>query len=575
MDIRKLLLNLRAIPVFALTGALTFPYVAEAVSIGEIALQSRLGEPLRGQIELVVESGEHVENSCLSLAAPDSTEEDTGNYLTKAKLSLKSEGTRQYVSIDSRTPFDYTFAKVRLQIKCPGTSKILKTLTIVPEFAPIDESAIRQISAEERATLLAQLNRWQIELAAIKLQLAQLNAVSSAVAISTTSQFSGAAPSAAPLPTAIPQEDHPKPSSAAKQPDIPQQVNSDQQNGLLIAFVLIVVTLALWQGLRRYTNSKSRVEIKPQREAIPVKIAASNSAPPQKITPSVVATPSPQVRIAPAEIIPAPSVSVPLNASSPESEVISFNSPPPQITGEENTEEDSMVEEAELYASHGRPAKAVEILQEIIKLHPSKASAWPLLLSIYSSLGKAAEFEKTAREFLQHHKDSPSWGNIQALGRTFDKNNPLYVDSSHNSDVPLSPDSTLPVRPVGDILMEMGILSKHELQTYLENFDPKKHGRFGGYLVTLKVITHAQLDQALLQQQGVDNEEKPGNLPSLQDMESFLADFDPKRDGSVSEFLAARNASTPEQLSKLFHSQGVSANTPQTDTPPPFDKEPT
>lgn len=41
---------------------------------------------------------------------------------------------------------------------------------------------------------------------------------------------------------------------------------------------------------------------------------------------------------------------------------------------------------------------------------------------------------------------------------------------------------------------------------------------------------------------------QPGSQPLLQDMENFLADFDPKRYGSVSEFLTSRNAITPEQL---------------------------
>ena len=41
---------------------------------------------------------------------------------------------------------------------------------------------------------------------------------------------------------------------------------------------------------------------------------------------------------------------------------------------------------------------------------------------------------------------------------------------------------------------------------------------------------------------------QPEALPSSQDTENFLTDFDPKRYGSVSEFLSSRNAITPEQL---------------------------
>ena len=41
---------------------------------------------------------------------------------------------------------------------------------------------------------------------------------------------------------------------------------------------------------------------------------------------------------------------------------------------------------------------------------------------------------------------------------------------------------------------------------------------------------------------------QPDALLSLQEMENFLADFDPKRYGSVNEFLTWRNGITPEQL---------------------------
>jgi hypothetical protein len=121
----------------------------------------------------------------------------------------------------------------------------------------------------------------------------------------------------------------------------------------------------------------------------------------------------------------------------------------------------------------------------------------------------------------------------------------------------------------------MGILSKQDLQNCLDDFDPKKHGRFGGYLVARKAITLAQLDQALLQQQGVGNEVKSGPLPSLQAMENFLADFDPKRDGSIGEFLASRNV-TPEQLSQMLpqlSSQKAEVQTQQADAPPSLNKD--
>lgn len=50
-------------------------------------------------------------------------------------MSLKTEGTRLFVAISSRAPFNDAFAKLRLQVKCPGTGSVIKTLTILPDLA--------------------------------------------------------------------------------------------------------------------------------------------------------------------------------------------------------------------------------------------------------------------------------------------------------------------------------------------------------------------------------------------------------------------------------------------------------
>jgi hypothetical protein len=676
MDIRKSHLRPHAIAAFVMATALAFPCVVEAVSIGEAVLQSRLGEPLLAQVDMTVGSGELIEDSCLSLAAPDPLEQDTSGYLTKANLSFKIEGKRQYVAISSRKPFNDAFARLRLQVKCPGTGSVIKTLTILPDMdasvpqapvtapnapaaaaaaaekssvpapsdahdiapatnqrdtlntqpdvekylanktvrpahkrhspfvriaskkqgrseifrlklsgEPIDESRIGKISAEERALLLArqklldaddqmasflamqhQVKQLQDELGEIKLKLTQLGINPSTAASSATAALAPlATPHTSPATgtTTGTQGNRPNPTIAVKQPVVQQ---NDLPDGLFAALGLVLVILALWLGLRYYTKIKS------QQDKEYILKPAGNTATTTKMAISPTANPSSQAKSAPAPVMVAPP-----KTSATRSEATTSPPPTSQKIDAEVSEEDSMLEEAGLYATHGRPAKAVEILQEIIKRSPAKTNAWTLLLSIYSSLAKAAEFEKTAREFLKHYPSSPSWGGIQALGRTFDQNNPLYVDNNGSlSTAPLLPNTANSHRPVGEVLVEMGILSKQDLQNCLDDFDPKKHGRFGGYLVARKAISLAQLDQALLQQQGVHNEAKPGATPSLQDMENFLADFDPKRDGSVGEFMASRKAFTPEQISQVLQqqsSQRAVAETTQTNEPRPLKKD--
>lgn len=149
MDIRKFFLASHAIMASAMIVALTFPSVAKAISIGEVVMQSKVGEPLFAQVDLVVGSGEHIENSCLALAPPDPLEDDASDYLTKANLSVKTEGARQYVVVSSRTPFNDAFAKLRLQIKCPGKGSIIKLLTILPDLVPDAQAPITAPVAAE------------------------------------------------------------------------------------------------------------------------------------------------------------------------------------------------------------------------------------------------------------------------------------------------------------------------------------------------------------------------------------------------------------------------------------------
>ena len=598
MCIRKLLITLHAITTLAMTAALTFPCVAQAVSIGDVVLQSRLGEPLLARVGLMVGRNERIEGSCLSLTAPDPRQEDSSNFLTEANLSLKTEGKRQYVNISSPKPFNDAFARLRLQVKCPGTRSITKTLTILPSAQtagkklvhpvsfrpklsgePIDESRTGKISAEKNAALLAQrkqleasflaiqnqLKQLENGLGEIKLQLTQLDASPSTAVSSAPVPLSANVPSAIQSVTV---DTRPPPTSVIpiKQPVMQQdnqEDNPDMPKGLFAALILGLAII--------YYKIKSRNGAKLLQDAKPILKPADDAGTAPKMAMPRIAKPPSQVQPSQVKSEHAPAAAVPPKASAARNTAVPVSQLPSQKIGEEMTGEDSILEEAELYVANGRLSKAVEILLEIIKRCPSKADAWTLLLSIYSSLGKAAEFESAAREFLRHHKASPSWSGIQVLGRTLDHDNPLYADhSSHISASPLLSDAQNLHRSIGDILMEMRVLSKREILKYLDDFDPKKHGRFGGYLVARKAITLAQLDQALLQQQGVHAEIKPVALPSLQDIENFLTDFDPRRHGSVGKFMVSRNAVTPEQLSQLLHQQssrGVADEPLQADDP--------
>lgn len=627
MNTAKYLLSIRLFAA-ALFVTLLLPHDASALSIGEITLQSKWGEPLQASVNLSLTENERIEDACLSLVQPETPEDNLSDYLTKVRLTIKTDGKRQFVAISSHRPFEELFARLRLQIKCPGMGAVTKTLTILPDLeesplatpvvitrdispesasvaaavdaekaqagitpgtlppknelpkrterkksrqaaqpanesrttarpprkgkdeAPlfrlklsgdtIDATQIGKISAEERELLLArqklldaddqtayflamqhQMKQLQDEIGAVKLRLAQLGA-SSAVAETQASQLQP---------------------PVEKQAITPHQQTVEKDNPTLryglIAAGLSLAVLALLLGLRRYTRARSQHAanlILEEPDSIQTDVPV---IPPHIVTPSIIKSAKPVSEDAPAP----PKIEHP--------------KPPHKKIEAQLPEVEMMMEEAELYAVHNRPDKAIEILRDIVRDHPLKTEAWLLLLSILSSLGKAAEFEQAARNLSKYHKGSSSWKEVQALGRTLDQNNPLYIDETSLAAAAISsPDTPAPPRRlVGDILVDMGALSLQEMKHYLNEFDPKLHGRFGGYLISRKVITHAQLDEALLQQQGVHAETKPASLPKLQDMENLLADFDPKLHGSVADYLASRNMTTAEQLNQALPQQ--------------------
>lgn len=545
---------------------------AHAISIGDAVLLSSLGEPLHAEVPLLTDAGETVADNCLSLAVPGTKQADSD--LTQAELALRTVNGRYYVDIRTRTSFNQPFASFRLQIQCPGKGSVARTLTILPDIdtapmqplrvdaapstaarriipqtaapatspqprrtsnirrhqppvrkpdaaqagtaaeAPfvfklsgsmLDTSRIAKTTSKQREALRAQ--RKQLEADELAIQLLarqyrerQLQHQAAAMQLKLGQLDS---------PHAVSEDKTAAPAPAAIAPAPQEQIteeldNLDLQRGLAILGLLLALVIP-WLGFRYYHRSKSR---------------------------------QPAAK------------------------------PHPAVTEHDDKETDDhmALEEAELYAIHGHPDKAIAILQDIVQQHPAEEDAWLLLFSIYSAHGKNREFENTAHTFHRLHPDSASWKMVQALGRTLELDNPLYAgDSKLGAAAPFLPHIALSKRrPLGKILVEMGLLTEQDMEIYLAGFDRKQHGRFGNYLVSRRQISHSQLNQALLKQQDDDG---GGKLPTLHDMESFLADFDPKRDGSIGEFLLSRKAITEAQLNKVQHQQSGSADSvPAADT---------
>lgn len=575
-------------------------------------MQSGLGEPLHAQVDLQLGPGEVIDASCLSLSEvkdAGSEAEGAGGFLPAGWIvSLDQFGRK--VEIRSHKPFNEPFAILRLKIKCRDMGSVSKTLNLLPEFGavpasqvaviatlgnanepssiadqngvarisgqpvtsgtpstlpfrktvpvagtetpskragnksekhntqlrlklsgePLDLSHIGKINAEDRELLLArqklmdeddqdarylsvlhQMKLMQEELGALKLRLAELEGGASSVA----------APQAVIAPTKSAPEN-----------------GSIWGSGLMLLGWLAAISLT-WMGLRYVAQNKSRV-LRPD--------ISTEELPAQ-----------PEIRI----LKPAAAVTPLIKHEKNAPMVHAVSAPPKQpdmpveIESPISKEESEVLEEAELYAVHGHPDKGVKILHEFVVQHPTSEKAWMLLLSICSSRGQVKAFESAARNFLRHNKSSPSWASIQVLGRTLDQVNPLYADENNlGTSTPLPPYfAQHKQRLIGDILVELNYLSSQDMENCLKDFDPKRHSRFGNYLVMRQQVNYAQLGEALMKQQAGGSALQLDTLPTLQQMEDLLKDFNPQRDGSVEEFLMTHKKSIAEYLAHSIESE--------------------
>jgi len=567
-----------------------------AVGIGKVTLLSSLGEPLHAQVDLQLGRGEIIEDSCLSLSAADEIAGNGLDRLSLSDLSAKLDPTKRKVEIVSRKAFIEPFAIFRLRIKCPDTGSVSKTLTLLPEPAPapahltaepviirtsalpqtivieapladapprpismpaaipqqeqsssavparrkktashrtnnvpqagksefrlkvsgepLDLSRIGKLSAEDRAIVLAQqklldeddqtarflamqnqVRLMQEELLTIRAKLAEMEKIASAVPPASPAAISVVAP--------------------------------QNWTYLILLAGVCAALLLTWLLIRHSARSKSRAWKTDFHETQEKVILPDTPAPHTDI-----ASYSPFETKVPATLT-------------------GINEMEKEIATLTNEEEVSVLEEAELYAIYGHADKAVKMLNEYIAQHPASENVWLLMFSIYSSGGQADDFEKAARIFQRNNQNSELWKTIQALGRTLDKDHSLYTDD----DAPQEVAPWLPYlskhkhRPLGDILVELGHISPEDMRNCLQDFNPKHHGRFGNYLLSKRLVSHAQLNEALLIQQGGSDTGLPSEgLPSLQQVENLLSGFDPEKDGSVEDYLMAHQADVAERL---------------------------
>lgn len=134
------------LPLFAVGGSLA-GMPASAIELGDMTVQSRLGQPLRASIAYVLGPQEMISNSCVSIGSGNSDNGFPG--IGQATLSV-ADGV---IRLTGKTPVREPMVATRIVVNCPSMVRLNReyTLFIDPVGRADDEAEpIRNTAAVER-----------------------------------------------------------------------------------------------------------------------------------------------------------------------------------------------------------------------------------------------------------------------------------------------------------------------------------------------------------------------------------------------------------------------------------------
>ncbi|MEE4163980.1 MAG: FimV/HubP family polar landmark protein, partial [Woeseiaceae bacterium] len=133
-------LGLPVIPALVIAGGINS---AQALELGDIEVQSRLGQPLRASIAYALAPNEQLADYCISLAR--SAEPGGVPGLSRAAISV-SKGR---ITISGDAPVTEPLLSARLSISCPYTAQITREYTLFVD--PSDVPAETRFAAAPQA----------------------------------------------------------------------------------------------------------------------------------------------------------------------------------------------------------------------------------------------------------------------------------------------------------------------------------------------------------------------------------------------------------------------------------------
>lgn len=132
-----------------LTTVAMAPAPSSAYSLGDIRVQSSLGQPFRATIPIHANRGEEIDAGCLRLSPPPAEKDMV--YLRRATLSVTSSGDRPQVLISGHYPLDEPYLNVIIALGCKDQGHMTREYTVLID--PPDYTYLPALSSASKEEL--------------------------------------------------------------------------------------------------------------------------------------------------------------------------------------------------------------------------------------------------------------------------------------------------------------------------------------------------------------------------------------------------------------------------------------
>lgn len=141
-------------PIATLVTVLLAPLPGAAFSLGEITVQSYLGDPFRATIPMQTAPDEEVDITCLSLAPPPQSEGMV--YLRHAQFSLSRQGGTWQLLISGNNALNEPYLSIFIQSGCQEQGRLVREYTVLIDPATYVEmpQAMEKAPAASKQTVL-------------------------------------------------------------------------------------------------------------------------------------------------------------------------------------------------------------------------------------------------------------------------------------------------------------------------------------------------------------------------------------------------------------------------------------